>query len=581
MKKRSAQPPTKTFRFRLEKRPQSDVWFGETQVIFNKVAAFYFEVIEAHPGIMELSDQPALTALEQLTHATKHNPRPSMPLADAVPPEIPSMFRRAAIRAALGSARSFHSKLDRWREQKAKAYEKAWPNGQDKIGLGKAFRFHDRPPVPPREWNKSTVLYDGMWKEFDGHKVMLKVWTGSSWAWVKFQVTGRKIPEGWSLGSPQIVRRGGGWNLHIPATREAFRYPAKVREQLADANKPRLCAVDLNINDDLAVCTIQKADGAVVATRFIRGGRELQHRRKRALGRVARNRSLTGAIQKYETDNVRLFRKIRAMDEGTAHQVSRRIVQFALKHGASILVFEHLGNFKPEKGKYSKRGNEKRSSWLRGKIFRFTQYKAWEEGLITCRVNPRDTSRLCASCHEPVARYNAGGATIGYSPGAPLFVCHNCLARGNADRNAGINIGHKLIERYQAYSEKPQPVSSKQGPRGQGVVSSHGIPVNVSTFAGQREQGKPAMSARPSSTGADDGVGTAQEKRTGKNVSSRRTTRPALRPQRSRGYAAPSPKTANAGMPEEAAPLQSGRGVSHQSTSWAHPRRCSALPQWP
>ena len=74
-------------------------------------------------------------------------------------------------------------------------------------------------------------------------------------------------------------------------------------------------------------------------------------------------------------DNVHLGAKIRALDEDSAHQVSHHIVEFAKAQGATVLVFEHLANFKPEKGKYSKRGNEKRSYWLRGKIFKYAKYK--------------------------------------------------------------------------------------------------------------------------------------------------------------------------------------------------------------
>jgi transposase len=336
----------------LGARPQADVWFGQTQALFNRVAAFYFAVIEAHPGILELADDPeALTALERLTHNTTKNPDPIMPLAEGVPGDIPAMFRRAAIHAALGSARSFHSNLERWRRQKTKAEEKA-------RAKGKPSRFHVRPPVPPRQWNKSTVLYDGMWKEFDGYTVLLKVWTGTSWAWVKFQVSGRPVPADWKLGSPQLVRRGGCWHLYIPITRTKFKFPAKVELQLADETNTRWLAVDLNINDSLAVCTIHRADGAVVATRFVRGGRELERRRKRALGRVAVKRSQTGVISQYETDNAKLFRYIRAIDNDTAHRVSRCIVEFARQYGATIIVFEHLGHFKPAQGKYSKRGNE-------------------------------------------------------------------------------------------------------------------------------------------------------------------------------------------------------------------------------
>jgi hypothetical protein len=54
-------------------------------------------------------------------------------------------------------------------------------------------------------------------------------------------------------------------------------------------------------------------------------------------------------------------RKISSRDDDLAHLVSARIVQFAVKHEATILVFEHLGNLKPEKGKYSRRGNSKRA----------------------------------------------------------------------------------------------------------------------------------------------------------------------------------------------------------------------------
>jgi hypothetical protein len=79
------------------------------------------------------------------------------------------------------------------------------------------------------------------------------------------------------------------------------------------------------------------------------------------LGRIARNRAKTGILAENELDNAALWRKIRNADEQIAHLVSARIVQFTQDQGASILVFEHLGNLKPEKGKYSRRGNSKRA----------------------------------------------------------------------------------------------------------------------------------------------------------------------------------------------------------------------------
>src|SRR5947209_2067184 len=142
---------TTTLRQVLNYHPHHTAWFAATQALFNQVAAFYFEVIIAHEGVLDLSNKEALTALETLTHATKENPTPVMPLVE-IAEHVPAMFRRAAIHAALGSARSFSTHLAKWRARKGKAQAK-----------GK--QFAERPPVPPRHWNKSTTLYAGQWKD--------------------------------------------------------------------------------------------------------------------------------------------------------------------------------------------------------------------------------------------------------------------------------------------------------------------------------------------------------------------------------------------------------------------------------
>jgi putative transposase len=113
---------TKTIKQKLCYKSAHSSYFATTETLFNQVAAFYFEVILAHPAILELSSKEALTALETLTHTTKANPHPVMPLACAIPTDIPATFRRAAIHAALGSARSFVTHLEKWRKQKEKAH---------------------------------------------------------------------------------------------------------------------------------------------------------------------------------------------------------------------------------------------------------------------------------------------------------------------------------------------------------------------------------------------------------------------------------------------------------------------------
>jgi IS605 OrfB family transposase len=392
-------------------------YFAANQSLFNRVASFYFDVIQAHTKVLDLGNRDALRALEQLTHTTELNPHPVMPLCE-IGEDIPAMFRRAAINAALGSARSFYGNLARWhsRREKAEAKRKKW---------------RSRPPVPPRTWNKSVTLYAGMWKERVGSSLTIKVWTGTCWSWIRVRITGREMLEGYALCSPQLVCRSGRWYLHTPVEQK-IKSPIKIEKQIKTRSDMRICAVDLNINEHVAVCTIRDVEGSTLATLFIGGGKRVSGFRKRQLGRIVRNRSQTGIIAQNEQDNADLWTKIRSVDDHLAHLVSRRIVQFAQKHGASVLVFEHLGNLKPTKGKYSKRGNEKRAFWMKGRIFKYSKYKAYNAGILTSRVSPRNTSRECACCGGMVARYREGQPAEGYTYGAPLVSCEKCGMKGNS-----------------------------------------------------------------------------------------------------------------------------------------------------
>jgi putative transposase len=474
-----------TIRQVLNYHPHHAAWFAATQALFNQVAAFYFEVITAHEGVLDLSTKEALTALETLTHATKANPTPVMPLA-AIAEDIPAMFRRAAIHAALGSARSFSSHLCGWNKRKEKAQAR-----------GKTFT--ERPPVAPRTWNKPAILYAGQWKERTGSSIVLKVWTGRCWSWIKVRITGRELPVDVEIGSPSLIRRGKQWWLHTPLERQ-FKSPPKIEQQVTTNAETRICAVDMNISEHLAVCTIQTVEGTILATQFIGGGRAIDGFRKKQLGRIARNRRKTGVIAEGEQDNVDLWRTIKKADESISHLVSARIVQFAKEHGATIVVFEHLGNLKPAKGKYSHRGNSKRAYWMKGRIFTYAKYKAYHEGILTSRVNPHNTSRQCARCHSLVARYEAGQPAEGYTSGAPLVLCQECGRQDNADRNASLVIGQRLIARYQksAQEKPPTPLATERRTKVPGVVVS------------QDAKSKEGPSIRSAWHGDDNEHGTAQ-----------------------------------------------------------------------
>jgi len=94
---------------------------------------------------------------------------------------------------------------------------------------------------------------------------------------------------------------------------------------------------------------------------------------------------------------------------------------------------------------------------------------------VTSRVNPRNTSHDCARCSAPVARYDTGQPAERYTPGAPLVFCPDCQMRGNADRNASIVIGKRLLTRYQkrlSQEKPPTPLATERSSKEEGVASS-------------------------------------------------------------------------------------------------------------
>ena len=430
----------KSARKTIIRRIESDKkeYFINTKELFNKVCEFYFEVISENQYLLELSNKEALSELEKLTHKTEDNPDPVYLL----PYEVPAMFRRACINASSGSARSYYSNFSRYNEKK------------EKVEL-KGKRYNKKAPSTPKSWNKSVVFYSGMIKDYDGKTVMLKLYTGDNWVWLKFSIKGREFPVDWSIGCPQSVIKGDRIQLHFPVEKKIEKVK-KIKEQIED-KEIRVCGVDLNMGERQAVCTIIRGDGTEESRLFIGGGDFLKGRRKRLLGRIAVKRSeYGGLLPEGRVDNKKLWEKIRNIEDYEAHRISRRIVEFARSNGAGIIVFEHLVKLKPVKGKYSKRSNERRSYWLKGRIYKYTQYKAYEYGIIITRVNPKNTSRLCCYCSREVYRHSENEIPVNYTYGAPLYSCPSGH-RGNSDLSACRNVVKKLFIRYDKILEiKPK-----------------------------------------------------------------------------------------------------------------------------
>ncbi|WP_460202572.1 hypothetical protein [Scytonema sp. NUACC21] len=87
------------------------------------------------------------------------------------------------------------------------------------------------------------------------------------------------------------------------------------------------------------------------------------------------------------------WRRLPHREMEAAKAYARKIAELAKKWHCSVISFEHLGNLKPQRGKYSRRSNQKRAYWLKSRIYQKTCRIAYQDyGILTTRVNPRNTS---------------------------------------------------------------------------------------------------------------------------------------------------------------------------------------------
>ncbi|CAK7075873.1 MAG: hypothetical protein EUB_01000 [Eubacterium sp.] len=432
-------------------------WFKQTQSLFDAVLAFYYEQLDQNPQALSLTNQNLLRHLELKTIPQRNGTQPENPLPYK---KVPLYFRRAAINAAISLYRSYDSRLKAWEE-----------NHKGQTEKGK--------PKPPGKLHASMLYYKGMYKDFDDKIIMLKLYTGKAWAWVKHRYTGRPFPENAETMSPTIVIKGKKVMLHIPVKKKVEdTRTAKERVNQRES----FVAVAFSSSDTLAVCTAIQADGSAAYPYFIKGGKALAHRRKQLLGYTKRGtagkkapRLITQPVgndalgvcprglssygqaeagivpqdHKPGRPNAKYYDKITRVTNHYAHEVSRKIVDYAKSHNAKIIVMPDYGNtFAKGTQHYLKTSVY---DFIGRRIINDVKYKAWQCGIVVQQSNIRDSAKHCAKCGEIIAKYN----TEYQNPsqkfyGGQNFVCKNGH-QGSTVLNTARNLGKSF---YQTFYEK-------------------------------------------------------------------------------------------------------------------------------
>ncbi|WP_133966425.1 hypothetical protein [Eubacterium limosum] len=439
-------------------------WFKQTQSLFDAVLAFYYKLLEKQPEALTLSNQNLLRHLELQTIKQRDGTPPETPLPFE---KIPLYFRRAAINAAISMHRSYLGKLKAWEEKQIENLGTESQSDSELNQVGKADLHHNFPPesakkgkpTPPKNLHMSMLYYKGMYKDFaDGH-ILLKLYTGKAWAWVKHRYTGRPFPKNAALMSPTIVIKKKKVMLHIPV-KEIVEDSRTAKERVQQNEK--FVAVALTGSDSLAVCTTIEADGRATAPYFIKGGKELAHRRKLLLGYTKRGiagnntpRFMTHtvgnavlSVPQEHRPNKKYYDKITRLTDHYAHEVSRKIVDYAIKQGAKLIVLPELKESfdqakKPYLGKTT-------YDFIGRRIARYVQYKAWQKGLVAMTSKPYYASTRCYHCDAPIAKHN----TEYQNPSANFYGGKNFVCkeghRGSTALNSARNLGKGFYERFYA-----------------------------------------------------------------------------------------------------------------------------------
>lgn len=411
---------TTTYRLKLCcKHPE---WAIQTKLLYNQVLTFYHGLLMEDLTLLALGNMELLRHLEQRTIVG----RDKAPVERKLPFEkVPVYFRRAAINAAIGSARAYASLTSNWKQQKADAQEKG-------------IVWKKREPAIPQTFSASPVFYKGMYKAFEGKSVMLKLWNGSSWVWVKHAYYGRTIGENTQILSPTLVIGRRSVSLHVPVVHEVGD-ARSVRERVKDGE--RFCAVSFTASDVLAVCALFGSDGHAMDSHFVRGGKEYAYRRKRLLNTINKNRTITACLEKGEN---RLFwTKLQNLNTYYAHLVSKRIIEYCLQNQVKLLVVPKFAESSLKKSY----GNGD-AGFLGKRIISYLGYKAWQNGIVLTTVRPHYTVIKCSQCREYIRRYNEGHMAATNYYGGRLFTCPNGH-KGNTALNTAKNIGNMFYQKFE------------------------------------------------------------------------------------------------------------------------------------
>tara|TARA_Y100001963_G_scaffold159011_1_gene260886 strand:+ start:619 stop:2085 length:1467 start_codon:yes stop_codon:yes gene_type:complete len=274
--------------------------------------------------------------------------------------------------------------------------------------------------------------------------------------------------SGWTQQTLQIAynERRNKWYLSV-----TYRFPPNQEKLDPDV----IVGADLGYSCPL-FAAVSNSDKARIGRREF-GPITEQVRRLQSQTIARRNQMLRGGKDSFTKDTnrgghgrkrrlqpiKRLEEKINNAYKTLNHQISRRLIMFALDQGAGTIQIEDLTGMKETLA-----GSFLGQRWRYFELQQFIQYKAKEVGIAVKTVDPQYTSRRCFSCGHIHVAFNREFRDKNKPEKGKvcLFNCPACDASDvDPDYNAAKNLTLKDIAKSIKKQCKKQGIETKVKPK--------------------------------------------------------------------------------------------------------------------
>lgn len=368
-----------TYKFRVYTNHEE--YLKLTKDVYNKEILKYYHLLLEHIDILNLSNMDALRQLEIIN---KEEISKNENLSEDF--KLPAYLRRSAINHAIGSMRSYISRVKQAEEKNSEIEDKA-----------KAIKVNQA-----KFFNVSPVYYKGMYRNLTQSGIELKLFNGEKWAWyrVKIKSDDRKFNPEDAL-SPRLIIENKFAMIHIPVRQEIDDVSSiKERLEYKKAEDVRVLSLCFSNNDNFVTCTVMDRNGRFVKSLFIKGGDDYKARTSTILNKIKRDRRLN-KYKLAERDHKNYWNKLYNIGETLAHQTSRKILEFAKENNAEVIILPEVvdgDEYVARKiGKYS-------PYYLRHRIVSYLEYKSFKESILITKVRSNYTASRCYKCRAKVRK---------------------------------------------------------------------------------------------------------------------------------------------------------------------------------